>query len=121
MLGRPRYGQGRIGCILWLLAVAAFLTVVWKMVPVKIATAELEDYMVEQAKFAGRASAETLKKRVLARAKELDIPLTTKTLKVTKTANRVRMQARYTIPIEFPFYTYYWEFEHDVDRPVFII
>jgi len=121
MLRRPRHGQGKIGCILWLLAVVAFVTVIWKMVPVKIATAELQDYMVEQAKFAGRASADTLKKRVLARAQELAIPLTAKNLKVTKTSNRVRMKASYTIPIEFPFYTYYWEFEHDVDRPVFII
>ena len=38
-----------------------------------------------------------------------------------KSSGRVRMRAQYEIPIELPFYTYVWHFDHNVDRPIFII
>ena len=38
-----------------------------------------------------------------------------------KTSGRVRMRATYEITLEFPFYTYVWHFDHNVDRPIFII
>lgn len=121
MLSKPRFGEGRVGCILWLLALSAFVLVVWKTVPVKIKTAEFEDFMQEQAQFAGRSSGDAIKKRILARAKELDIPLDPKALTVQKSSRRVRIVCSYTIAVEFPFYTYYWDFKHQVDRQVFLI
>ena len=38
-----------------------------------------------------------------------------------KTNGRIKIEANYVIPLEFPGYTYSWEFKHFVDRPVFII
>ena len=76
----PRYGQGKIGCILWLLVLLAVVGVAAKLIPIKIKSAELYDYMEEQAMFAGRAGTETLKKRILDRAEDLDIPLINKFL-----------------------------------------
>ena len=34
---------------------------------------------------------------------------------------RIKIRATYTIPVELPGYTYYWDFEHIIDRPVFIV
>jgi len=95
--------------------------IIWKAVPIKVNSAELYDYMTEQAQFAYRASAAQLKQRILERADQLDLPLKAKNLEVTKTNRRVRIVCHYTVPIEFPGYTYYWKFEHEVDRPVFIV
>lgn len=116
-----RHGQGKLGCVLWLLLLLAFVSVCYKVIPVKIRSAELYDFMEEQAMFAGRATAEDLKKRILERAEDLELPLTKKGLMVERRSGRIRMKATYTVPIEFPGYTYHWKFEQVVDRPVFVV
>jgi len=118
---QTRHGQGKIGCVLWLLVLVVFFTACWKIVPVKIKTAELYDFMEEQAQRATRASNESVKKNVLARAKDLDLPVGPKDVTVQRRGGRVIITARYSIPIEFPDCTYVMEIDHVVDRPVFLI
>lgn len=117
----PNLGQGKIGCVLWLLLLAGFVAVCLKVIPIKIHSAELYDFMEEQAMFAGRTSEETLKKRILDRAQDLELPLTKKGLTVERRGGRIRIRATYTVPVEFPGYTHYWEFEQTIDRPVFVV
>jgi hypothetical protein len=116
-----RHGQGKIGCILWLLVLLAVVGVTAKLIPIKIRSAELYDFMEEQALFAGRTKPEEIKKRILRRAQELELPLTKKNLSVERRAGRVRMSATYTVPVELPGYTFEWDFEHILDRPVFVV
>jgi hypothetical protein len=40
---------------------------------------------------------------------------------VRKSPKHVRITCEYTIPLEFPGYTYHWHFEHIIDRQIFII
>jgi len=114
-------GHGRLGCILWLIALIVFLAIIWKAVPARIRAAEFESYIEEQARYAARSSGETIKKRILRRAEETNIPLDKENLTVRKSSKHVRITCEYTIPLEFPGYTYYWKFEHIIDRQVFII
>jgi len=118
---RGERGEGKIGCIFWTAALIVGIVVAWVAVPVKVKTAELHDFMIDQATDAGRTrSGEAIKKRVLARAKELDLPVTSKNLTVNRSEARVRMDADYTVTLEFPFgITYDWRFQHEVDRPIF--
>lgn len=116
-----RHGQGKIGCILWLLVLIAVVGIAAKLIPVKIRSAELYDFMEEQAMFAARTKSAELKKRILRRAEELELPLTKENLLVERRAGRVRMRATYTVRIELPGYTIEWPFEHILDRPVFIV
>jgi len=117
---RRHSGEGRIGCILWAAVVAIGGLIAWKAIPVKIAASELQDFMVEQAKFAANASAETIQGRILNKADEVELPLEKKGVKVTKGGGRIRMEAQFTVPLEFPGYVYYWDFDLQVDRPIFI-
>lgn len=112
-------GEGNFGCILWLVVLIAAVVFAWEAVPVKIASAELYDYMVEQAKFAHNQKPAEIKKRILFRAKELDLPLDAKNLKVEKLGDRIRMEASYVVPVEYPFYTWNWAFEHDINRGIY--
>jgi hypothetical protein len=118
---QTRHGQGKIGCAIWLLIAVVFFTVCWKIIPVKIKTAELYDFMEEQAQRATRSSDEAVKANVLARAKDLDLPVGPKDVTVQRRGGRVIITARYSIPIEFPGYTYVMEIDHVVDRPVFAV
>lgn len=113
-------GEGRIGCIFWSLVLLAGILVAWQVVPVKIRTAEFHDYMQDQAQLAGRRSAEGIKKDLMNKANELELPVGAKNLTVTKARERIRMHTEYTVVVEFPLgYTYDWDFVHDVDRPIF--
>ena len=114
-------GEVRIGTVIWLLIFAATALVCWEAIPVKMRSSQLQDFMVETAKFSSHQTATNIKKTILRRSQELDLPVTNKGLDVKKGNGRIKMYAKYTIPLEFPFYTYNWEFEHTVDRPVFII
>jgi hypothetical protein len=113
-------GEGNLGCILWMLLFAIGVLIAWKAVPVKVQSAELYDYMVELTKFAASSSAENLKKQVVTKAAELDLPLDKDDVEVRKTTDRIQIEASYTVPLEFPGYTYEWNFNHQVDRPIFI-
>lgn len=117
---RGEAGEGRIGCIFWSVLLIVGFVVAWQMVPVKVRTSELHDYMIDQANFAGSTSEDGIKKRILSKANDLDLPVGPKNLTVTKERERIKMHTEYTVVVEFPFgFSYDWEFEHDVDRPIF--
>jgi hypothetical protein len=114
-------GEGNFGCILWALVVVVVAYIAWMMVPVKIASAQLADFMEDQAKWGERYSAERIEKTILARAQELDLPLDPKKLQVERRRDHLYMTAEYVVPVEFlGGYTYEWHFRHELDRPIFI-
>ena len=97
---RMERGESNLGCLVWVIILAITGTVLWKAVPVKMASAALEDYMVEQAKFAVRASPGQIHGRLYKKAMELGIPVTKKQIKVQKNTARVHMQADYTVRLD---------------------
>jgi hypothetical protein len=114
-------GEGNLGCILWALVVIVVAHVAWMMVPVKIANAQLADFMEDQARFAERRTPEQIGKGILAKARELEIPLDPKKVDVQRRGDHIYMKAEYVQPVRFfGGYTYEWHFLLDVDRPIFI-
>ncbi len=121
MLRRLRArGEGKVGCILWLVVFLVAALIAWKMIPVKIASSQLYDYMEDEAKFAAGNTPETLKKRIHQKARELNLPVKEEAISVEKPGDNVRMRCTYDVPIEFPGYTYVWHFDHQVYRPIYI-
>lgn len=114
-------GEGVAGCLFWLAILGILLLVGFKMAPVKIDSSKLYDFMVEQAKFAGRTPVETIKSRVLAKARELELPVAERNVVVEKEGGRIRVRCTYTVPVDFYVYVYSWKFAHDVDRPIFVV
>lgn len=117
---RASAGEGRLGCMLWAALLVVGGLIAWKAIPVKIAAAELQDFMVEQAKFAAAATPETISARIFAKARDLDLPLAKENIRVEKSSGNIRMEASFTVALEFPGYVYYWDFDLEVDRPIFI-
>lgn len=115
-------GEGNLGCIFWLVVLCLAVLLSWKLIPVKVNSAELADYMVEVAQFqSAQKPPDDLKKMILARASELGIPLDKENVSVVRNGDRIRMSVEYTIPVDFPGYTYNWHFRHELDRPIFIV
>ena len=122
MKNRRQAGEGVAGCIVYLLLAAIAALVLVKMVPVKLKTSEFNDYMVEQAKFAGRrTTAQGVHGALLRKAEQLGLPITKKDIQVSLKGGHITMRCRYTVPVDLVLYTYEWNFDHEVRRPVFII
>lgn len=114
-------GEGNLGCILWALVVIVVAHIAWMMVPVRIATAQLADFMEDQAKWAETRTPQQIEKAILAKANELELPLDPKKVSVHRRGDHIYMKAEYVVPVEFAGgYTYEWHFLHDIDRPIFI-
>jgi hypothetical protein len=113
-------GEGNLGCIIWLVLLAIAALIAWKLIPVKIATAELYDFMEEQAKFAANLPPEQIANKILWKAQLLKLPLDKEHLTVKRVGDNIRMEAIYTVPVQFPGKTYLWHFDHQIDRPIYI-
>ena len=112
-------GEGKLGCVLWLAIFLAVCTFGWKTIPLKASSSRLKDFMVEQSKFAQRSSRQEIATRILNKANELELPVDRKNIRVHKTGARVEMRCSYTVPVEFPFYTWNWNFDLQVERAIF--
>lgn len=112
-------GEGKIGCIFWILVLVVVGMIAAKVIPVKIESAEFYDYMEEQAKFGLQASPEGIKRQIMRKARDLDLPVKSENLTVERVAEEIRIHCEYEIPIEFPGYTYIWKFDEKINRPLF--
>jgi hypothetical protein len=114
-------GEARLGTVVWILLFVAMVMISKEAIPVKIRSSQLQDFMTDLAKFSTREPDDKLQAKIFRKGQELELPLRKENVTVRKGNGRVKMKASYEVPLEFPFYTYVWRFEHDVDRPIFII
>lgn len=114
-------GEGKAGCVFWVTILFSFIFIGWQVVPIKISSSDLEEFITRQAEMAGRASAEQIRDSVLARARDLNLPLKPADIRVEKANNRILIHCYYEVPISLLVYTYNWKIEHKIDRPVFIV
>lgn len=118
---RWQRGEGKAGCIFWALVFGVGGLIAFRMVPLKIADMQLRDHMDELAKLYPRKDGKWFTDSIHKRAKELRLPLKRKDIKVEKTKRRVRMQVKYTVPLDFLVYEKDWEMSHDMERDIFIM
>jgi|SRR5436305_9703363 len=122
MRRRSERGDSNLGCILWVLLLAVGVLIAWKAVPVKMHSSELYDYMDELARFsAGKEAPEEIKKKIVARGFELGLPVDKDHVTVERYGDTIRMSCEYTVPVEFPGFTYHWHFLYQLNRPIFIV
>jgi hypothetical protein len=123
MIGRARQrGDSNVGCLIWAVLLVLLALILFKTIPVKYASSQLYDFMEDQSRFrSGKQGAEQIKKRILDKAKELELPLSPKQLSVEIRNERIKIVATYTVPIEFPLYTYQWTFHQELDRAIYYV
>ena len=112
-------GEGQLGCVFGLIVLAAVVFICFKVIPVKIKTAELRQEIVDQARSAGNREEGRIRYKILQKAEELDLPLADKDLIIKKSSERIKIQAKYIVPVEFPGYTWMWKQDHETENPLF--
>ena len=116
---RSERGEGQLGCIFGLIILAATVYVAFKLVPVKMAAADMRRTITDQARSAGMIPDEKIRKAIMIRAMDLDIPLDEKNLVVRRHNNEISIEAEYTVPVKFPGYVFYWKFNPSAENPIF--
>ena len=116
-------GGANIGCVIWLVILGFVGYVLYKVVPIKMASAEFYDTMQEQASFGSIKDPKFIEYEILKKAEELQIPVRKENLKITKSSNSIKVEAHYEITVDFfnGAYKYVWKFDPVVQRPLFLV
>lgn len=112
-------GEGKAGCIFGLIILVVAIFVAFKLIPIKVRASELRQTVTDAAKSAGSMNESQLRNTIIHKAWELELPLTEEGVKVTRTGDRVVIDADYTVPVQFPGYLYQWHFTNHADNPIF--
>ena len=118
---RYQRGDVPVGCLVGGAVGLIVMLVAIKVVPIMINVGELDKEISVLADRANRREYhdERIRKDILVKAESLDLPVTKKNIDIKRSSNRIKITVRYTVPIEFPGYTYLWHKEHYQDRPLF--
>lgn len=113
-------GEGRLGTLLALALLGIGIYVGAKIVPVRIAAFELADYVDRECRYAAvKGSDEEIVRRILDKARELEIPLEKKNLQVTRTHSEMIISYDYVQPVDFKVTTYHYRVSHKYRAPLF--
>jgi hypothetical protein len=121
MARRHERGASNVGCALSLLVLAIAVVVLVKAVPVIIAVGEFTDFCERQAQMASlpRHTDEDIRAAIMYKAQQLRIPLGEEQLKISRDSREIHLEAKFTMRIAVPFYTYEWKVLREMDRPLF--
>lgn len=117
---RSQRGEGRIGVLIAVVLVGVAIFVGMKIIPVRINSYEFLDFIREQARF-GSAERDNaiIYERILKKAKDLDLPLEKKNLRVERTVSEMVISAKFVVPIDLKVTTYTYQFDHKERAPLF--
>ena len=111
MNSHSQRGNGRLGFVISLVVVGIFLFLGFNIIPVRIDAYEFKDILRTEARLgAVRNTNAEVSKRILAHAKEMQIPLIAKNLKVTRNQREVSITAKYEQPIDLKVMVYTYKF-----------
>lgn len=120
---RTRGTRGAInfGCIVWLAIVGLVGYALYKIVPVKVQTAAFHDFLQDESGFGSIKSVQQIEAEILAKAREMNIPVRKENLTIKKTRESITIEAHYQITLEFfnGSYKYVWKFDPVYQRPIF--
>ena len=118
-MSRRERGEGNFGCLVGLIFLALAVFIAYKMIPVKVKNAELRQVITDEAKSAGSRRDDQIMASILHKAQEDSLPLTENDVTIKRGPNEITIDVEYTVPVDFPGYTYQWTIHHHVNNPIF--
>lgn len=112
-------GEGQMGCLFGLVLLLIGILIAYKMIPVKVKNAELRDVITDESRAAGQHRDDRIRETIVAKAAQLQLPIKPDDVKIVRIANSITIDVNYTVPVEFPGYTYQWDFHHHTENPIF--
>jgi len=116
---RRERGEGQFGCLVGLALLAIAALIAFKMIPIKVKAAEMRDVVYDESKSAGQHNNQQIMQAILHKAEQLQLPVTEKDVSIERANQAITVEVRYTVPVDFPGYTYQWSFHHKAENPIF--
>ena len=113
-------GNGRIGFVFALCLVGCAIFAGSKVIPVRVAAYEFRDFVQQECRHAAvRPDDKDSVKRILSKAKELELPLQRKDLDVSRTMSEMIINASFVKSIDLKLTTYQYRFDVKERAPLF--
>lgn len=114
-------GASNVGCILALIVLAVVVVLAMKILPSRVAVAELQDYCEKSAEQASLPHHEDdiISDQIMFKAQSLHLPVSKENIKVWRNPSEVFIEVKYTVPLNLIVTTYDWHVEVKVDRTLF--
>src|SRR4051812_42750896 len=104
---RRESGEGQLGCLVGLVLLLLAVFVAWRVIPVKVRAADLRQTVQDEAKSAGTHTDAQMIKYILAKANDVQLPVTEDNIKIVRRPDHdINVDLDYVVPIEFPGYTF---------------
>jgi hypothetical protein len=116
---RSQKGEGKVGCLIGLVVLLIAAMIAYKMIPIKVKSADLRDTVQDVARSAGQHNDKWIATAVLNKAQSLELPVTEESIKVVRANSEIRVDVDYTVPVKLPGFTYQWHFHHKAENPIF--
>jgi len=119
---RRERGEGQFGCLVGLVILLIAGLIAYKMIPIKVKAADLRETIVDESKSAGQHNDDLIRRQILVKAEQLDLPVAEKDVQIKRThgnVGNIQVDVQYTVPVDFPGYTYQWHFHVATDNPIF--
>ena len=116
---RRERGEGQFGCLVGLVLLLIAGLIAYKMIPIKVKTADLRDTIQDEARAAATRNDKEITRSIVQKAEQLGLPVTEEDIDITRPTNSIRVEVKYTVPVTFPGYTYNWKFNHKAENPIF--
>lgn len=92
----------------------------FKFIPVYIAAYDFDNAIKTQAQYSGSMKTnEVILKELLAKAAELELPITKENIQIQRSQSRLVITADYTVSVKTPFFTYPWHFTEEESAVLF--
>ena len=112
-------GEGQMGCLVGLVVMLIAGLLAYKLIPVKVKTADLRDTVMDEARSAGAHSDAKIRAEILSKAKNLNLPVTDENIKIRRQSSIIYVDVEYDVPVDLPGYTFNWHFRHTTENPIF--
>lgn len=113
-------GEGRAGCLFWILILAVVVLAGTRFIPTKIATMQLKDHIDDLVIAHPRQTQSFFEKEIRVRAEQLDLKIPKDQIKVRKSDERIIIDVRFTKTLDFVAFQYDWNISIYEDRDIFI-
>ena len=122
MLRRSEIGKGNTGCFVGVVILAIAIVLVMKIMPQRIAVAEVEDFakgLAERASLRPYTDDQRIIDEIIMRAQKEHLPVTKANVKVWRNQSEVFIELKYTVPLDLIVTEYQWKIEHKINRILF--
>jgi hypothetical protein len=121
MAKRREIGAGNVGCVVSLAILVVAVLIAMKVIPTRVAVAELQDFCERAAEQASlpRHTDEIIADEILIKAQQENLPLRKEDIKVWRDGSMAHIEVKYRVVLDLLVYKYDWDVEHKVDRTLF--